>query len=219
MKSSFKHYSLGAVLALLVLVLHDIMLFSIVYYFGYKPNKSSLNETVKPPSLPDFKTSPRIQQFKYVDTNGTSYRFADNLGKVVVVNIWASWCKPCMVELSFFDTLAIKVSKSSRVKVLCLSEENIKTVRATREKLKLTMDLYAFQSTIPAAMKSDSLPVTFVFNIHGELVFKHAGLARWDDASVVRFLEELDGGPATKRRRTEQGEQEQNTSTSTENAD
>jgi peroxiredoxin len=108
--------------------------------------------------------------FTLNDLNGRSYTLSRLRGKVVLVNFWASWCGPCLVEMPDLDRLYEQL-KSRGVVILAISNEREEKVRAAVSR----MDFRAPVLLDPGAEVGhrfglDGLPRTFVFNREGKLV-------------------------------------------------
>ena len=119
--------------------------------------------------------------------------FAQFQGRTVVVNIWATWCPPCRAEMPSLAKLASNPKlKEKGIEVVCIStDESPETLRqfAARQKdWKMTM--LRATDMIPAFL-SDGIPATFILGPDGRVAASELGAARWDDPTVVTFLENL----------------------------
>jgi peroxiredoxin len=125
------------------------------------------------------------------DQDGRTLSFADLRGKVVLVNLWATWCPPCRAEMPFLQNLWREFEKNGDVLVLCISTENAEEVKSFAAAQGLDMPLYVFNPFAPPELQVEDLPTTYIFDRDGKVVFGHMGMARWDGAEVVTYLKRL----------------------------
>ena len=82
---------------------------------------ASVPVTAAPPALPDL--PPEVSVAPLKDAKGASFKLADFFGKVMVVNLWATWCGPCRLEIPELVKLH-KEFHSRGVEIIGLSTEN-----------------------------------------------------------------------------------------------
>jgi thiol-disulfide isomerase/thioredoxin len=127
----------------------------------------------------------------FEDLEGQGFSFSDLRGKVVLVNLWATWCPPCRAEMPFLQNLWEKFRDDDRVRVLCISTEAPADLSADPLARTLKMPLYSFIGPVPPELEAESLPTTYIFDREGRVVFGHTGMARWDAPEIVAYLEAL----------------------------
>ncbi len=135
-------------------------------------------------------------QGTFSDLDGRATSFADLRGKVVVVNLWATWCPPCRAEMPYLRNLWKKFEGNDGLRVLCISTETADEVRAHPLSRELDMPLYVFDPPVPPELQAEGLPTTYIFDRQGRVVFGHTGMARWDGDEIVAYLEGLLGAGA-----------------------
>jgi thiol-disulfide isomerase/thioredoxin len=116
----------------------------------------------------------------FIDTNGTAYTPAGLAGKVVVVNFWATWCKPCQKEIPDFSKVAERY-KGKAVILGVLASDN-----PSPDELLNYMSDYNMSYPVIRATKDillpfhypNQLPTTFVFDTRGRAVEFDAGGGR-----------------------------------------
>jgi len=129
----------------------------------------------------------------YTDLAGQSFSLGELRGKVVVINLWATWCPPCRAEMPFLQGLWEKFQDNDLVRVLCISKETLKEVTADPLAGSLRMPLYVFSTPVPPELDAEGLPTTYIFDKAGRVVFGHTGMAKWDAPEIVAYLEALAG--------------------------
>lgn len=147
------------------------------------------------PELPPMSRLGDLQG-SFVDLHGREYTFSDLRGKVVLVNLWATWCPPCRAEMPFLQNLWEKFRDDDRVRVLCISPEDPEDLQKDPLAQSLAMPLYAFIAPIPPELEAEKLPTTYIFDREGRVVFGHTGMARWDAPEIVAYMEALAGEKA-----------------------
>ena len=143
-----------------------------------------------PPELPPMTRLGDLQG-TIADLQGRTMSFGELHGKVVVVNLWATWCPPCRAEMPYLENLWRKFEGEEDFRVLCISTETAEEVRGHPLSASLKMPLYVFTSPVPAELQAESLPTTYIFDRQGRVTFGHTGMARWDGDEIVAYLEGL----------------------------
>lgn len=109
-------------------------------------------------------------------------------GKVVLLNIWATWCGPCREEMPTLDRLQAKLGGPDfQVVALSIDQEGIFAVKKFYEELGLeTLDIYVDESMrAPSLLGVIGVPATLLIDGEGREVGRKLGPAEWDSAEVV----------------------------------
>jgi thiol-disulfide isomerase/thioredoxin len=124
-----------------------------------------------------------------LDGKQTSLR--DLKGKVIFLNLWASWCPPCIAEMPNIQQL-YRQTDTSRVAFVMLSlDENPAKARKLLKRKGFSFPAYFPGSTMPAVYATRSIPTTFVISKRGEIVVRHEGMADYSSAEFKAFLSKL----------------------------
>jgi thiol-disulfide isomerase/thioredoxin len=125
---------------------------------------------------------------------GDAVTLADYHGKVVVVNLWATWCAPCIREMPTLDTLQSELGGDD-LHVIAMSQDRegepiARPFMETNEWSNL--DLYVAPNLAFArAAEVKGLPTTLIIDKQGREVARLQGTAEWDSAEVRSVLEKL----------------------------
>jgi thiol-disulfide isomerase/thioredoxin len=157
------------------------------------PNHTRLGEFV-PVSPPH--AAPSIS---FVDRDGNTVSLSDFAGKLVVLNLWATWCAPCLREMPSLDRMQDRLGED--VAVLALSEDRggSKIVEPFIEKLGLkSLKFYLDpKSGAEQALKVQGLPTSFVIDRKGNLLGRVEGAAEWDSPKLLKTLKSFLEGDGT----------------------
>lgn len=111
-------------------------------------------------------------------------------GRAVFLNLWATWCPPCVAELPSIANLAGN-PRLKDVAFLCVStDESAEVVRSFMKGKNWPMTVLR-ATDLPQEFMTDGIPATFLIAPDGRVVTAEVGAAQWDDPSVVDFLEAL----------------------------
>ena len=120
------------------------------------------------------------------------FNFQDYRGGVVVLNVWATWCSPCMAELPSLGKLAAHYSAGRDVAVICLSQVPADTIFKDRGALDSQAPVYSLSGRqLPDVYETDAIPATFVIDRKGMIVAKHIGAADSSAPSAITFIDSL----------------------------
>jgi thiol-disulfide isomerase/thioredoxin len=125
------------------------------------------------------------------DEEGKPVDFGKYRGKVVFLNVWATWCGPCREELPAIANLA-RNARLKDVAFLCVAGDRPDAVRRFRagpgKGLPMT---FLVADGLPAPFATDAIPATFILAADGRIVAAEVGAAQWDDPDVVDLLARL----------------------------
>jgi thiol-disulfide isomerase/thioredoxin len=114
-------------------------------------------------------------------------------GQVLFINMWATWCGPCVQELASIQAL-VESMKDSGVAFLLVSPEDPEPVQRFLRVHGYDLPVYLEVQEMPPAFGLRALPTTFVVDRQGQIVLRHRGAADWDQDAVRRFLQALGEG-------------------------
>ena len=131
--------------------------------------------------------------FTYPGLDGKRIGLSDHIGKVVLVNIWATWCRPCVDEMPSMEKLYQILDKDD-FEILAISIDALGAddVKPFMQKYNLTFPvLLDPEGTIKPAYQVTGVPESFIINRQGVLAKKIIGAADWDSPEVVGFFRNL----------------------------
>jgi len=108
-------------------------------------------------------------------------------GRVLFINMWATWCGPCVQELASIQAL-VESMKDSGVVFLLVSPEDPEPVLRFLRVHGYDLPVYLEVQEMPPAFGLRALPTTFVVDRQGRIVLRHRGAADWDQDAVRTFL-------------------------------
>lgn len=131
-----------------------------------------------------------------VDGNNRIRSLDDYRGKVLVLNIWATWCEPCKVEMPSFERLH-RLMPDSNLRVVAVSIDDAvgaDSVRAYARGLGLTFDILLDSThAIDRDYQASGYPETFVIARDGTIRKKWIGPTDWTSPANLALLRDLLG--------------------------
>ena len=120
---------------------------------------------------------------------GRRVTLADYKGQVVLLNIWATWCEPCKVEMPSLEQLQKDLGpRGLKIVAVSIDEGSADVVRQYARDLGLTFGILHDQSgRIKDIYQTTGVPESFVINRAGKIEKKVIGAADWD-ATVNKDL-------------------------------
>ncbi len=132
------------------------------------------------------------------DLDGNMRRLDEFKGKVVFLNLWATWCKPCEEEMpSMQRVYDILKDRNFEMIALSVDTEGPEVVRKFAERYGLTFPIFLDpKGKIKNGYKTTGVPETFIIDQNGIIAEKIWGPRNWDDKKNLKMvLDLLDNGP------------------------
>tara|TARA_Y100001960_G_C14597101_1_gene788739 strand:+ start:442 stop:1020 length:579 start_codon:yes stop_codon:yes gene_type:complete len=118
---------------------------------------------------------------------------ADHKGDVILLNLWATWCAPCRVEMKSFETLYRRY-RSQGLTILAVSIDKgpVETVRNFAEERGLSFPiLIDTDGVVEKLYPSPTIPATFVIDKAGQIVTTVDGAKNWESEETFKAIEFL----------------------------
>ena len=126
--------------------------------------------------------------------DGKTFRLSDFKDKTVVLDIWATWCGPCRMDVPHLVEMAKEYEKKG-VQVIGLTTENPQTdeekVRDFVKEFKINYKIGWATAAVaqPLMQGSMSIPQTFVIGPGGKILVKYRGYSAQKPAAIRAMLD------------------------------
>ncbi len=134
--------------------------------------------------------------FQLEDTKGNKVSLSDLRGKVVMVNLWATWCPPCIEEMPSMERLHEVMAGDDFVMLAINTEQNGRTVVPEfLQKTPYTFPiLYDDKGVVQKLYGVYKFPESFIVGKDGKVVEKIIGPLDWSSLKTVTYLKGLTKG-------------------------
>jgi thiol-disulfide isomerase/thioredoxin len=137
----------------------------------------------------------RAPDFRAIDlATGDSISFREHYeGAVTLVNIWATWCIPCRVEMPGMDSVYQSLApRGFKIAAVSIDEGNPEDVRTFGQELGLSFNLLQDRSTrIRDIYQTTGVPESFLINKDGVIVKRLIGEHAWNSPVNRKLIERL----------------------------
>jgi thiol-disulfide isomerase/thioredoxin len=122
-----------------------------------------------------------MPDYTFTDPSGAKMRMLDLKGKPVLINLWATWCGPCVLEMPMLDTLAAK--HKDKLRVLTVSQDlggadKVAKFYGARKFVYLQPWLDP-DNNLSFHYKTGVLPTTVLYDAKGREVWRIVGAHDW----------------------------------------
>jgi thiol-disulfide isomerase/thioredoxin len=135
-----------------------------------------------------------VPETRFQDDQGHDLALANFRGRVVLLNVWATWCVPCRQEMPTLDRLQARLGgKNFLVMALSIDRKGIEAVRVFYQDVGVK-DLAIYLD--PSGKGSHGLaipgvPTTLLIDREGREVARKMGEAEWDSPEMVALVERM----------------------------
>ncbi len=132
-----------------------------------------------------------LEVVPFQDKTGSQLDFSQHKGKVVLVNIWATWCPPCVRELPALERLEEQFSdKEFALLPISIDQGGQEQVASFLQSQGMANfhSYYDPQMQLGQIFPLDTIPATFILNGKGELIAFVRSFVDWDDPKAIALL-------------------------------
>jgi thiol-disulfide isomerase/thioredoxin len=113
-------------------------------------------------------------EFSFTDTKGHLHTLEGHQGKWVLVNLWATWCAPCLAEMP--DLEALSKSRNDLIVLgFAVDGQNVSRVEQFAEKLHVTYPIIAGNAELAKQFKPKGFPTSILYDKTGQQVMVKEG--------------------------------------------
>ncbi len=141
--------------------------------------------------LPAYRvtTPPRpLPPLPFVTEDGTTQSLADFRGKVVLLNVWATWCAPCVIEMPSLNTLQNELGGPDfTVLPVATRSGDAEQIRRFYDQNKITAlpVLRDPTNTILRVLQDTMLPLSVMIDREGREIGRSAGSGDWAGTQAI----------------------------------
>ena len=149
-------------------------------------------DSVKPLELSVFDRPRDLPEIHFADEEGHELTLGDFGGRVVLLNVWATWCVPCRKEMPTLDRLQARLGgKDFLVIALSIDREGVAPVKRFYQELKFEkLAIYVDPSGKRSrALAIPGVPTTLLIDRQAREIARKMGPAEWDGAEMVSLVE------------------------------
>jgi len=143
-----------------------------------------------------------VVRIKDIRGNPFSTDSIKNNGKPIIISFWATWCKPCIAELTTIGDVYSEWQEETGVKIYAVS---IDDARRSNDVAPLVngkgweyVVLLDPNSEFKRAMNVGPIPHTFLINGKGEIVWQHTSFAEGSELELINLVRKLNNGEEVK---------------------
>jgi peroxiredoxin len=145
-----------------------------------------------PQTLPRVAERYLAPDFTLKTEDGKPWRLADQRGKVIVLNFWATWCPPCRDEMPSMERARKAVESDGIVIIAVNVGEDADTIFEFTGRYPVSFPLLMdHDASIIKKYKVIGLPTTFVIDPAGYVTHRVVGGREWDDPALLEALRGL----------------------------
>ena len=124
------------------------------------------------------------------DLEGKSFDLNLYEGNVIILNIWATWCKPCIAEFESLEKVREKF-KDKNIKIVAVSNEDLKLINSFLDKRKFDLEFIKLNGDL-SYFNAYSLPTTVVYDKNGDESFRLTGGVDFNTNNFIEKIYEIE---------------------------
>ncbi len=162
-----------------------------VAFFASSYFVSGKSKTVPENLLPEETSVYSEDDLIFIQEDGKKISLSDLKGKVVFINFWATWCRPCIEEMPSIQQLKNKFSNDEIVFIMLNIEANLTKAKKFMKQRNLNLPVHIAGSRVSSSLFKNVVPTTLIYDKQGKLAANIQGMRDFGDDEIYRALKEL----------------------------
>lgn len=130
----------------------------------------------------------------FYDLEGKALTLADFRGEVLLVNLWATWCMPCVVELPALEKLQARMKgRKFRVVAISVDRDPAEKIAAflKDKRIEQLVPYHDLDRQVPSKWQYAGIPTSFLIDADGNVLKKYDGPFEWDTGDVFEQIDRV----------------------------
>lgn len=142
-----------------------------------------------PPGIDTFNPPIPVPEFHFADETGTDVNLAAFRGRFVLLNIWATWCGPCVHEMPHLQKL-MHMLEGQNINIVTVSvDRSVALVSKFMQDNNYSLPPYIdAASTSTRILSISGLPTTFLIDPAGNIILRGVGGIGWSEAPYLPLI-------------------------------
>jgi thiol-disulfide isomerase/thioredoxin len=161
-------------------------------YDDKKPAATTTEQPADTTSTGSTDVGKPMPEYGAMNLDGSKFDLAAKREKVVLLNVWATWCGPCRYEIPELQQLSERyAARGFEVVGVSVDESGVESVRDfVKEQKKMTYPVVVdADGTIANLLQTSVLPTSVLVDRTGKIVWKKYGAIMPDDAELKKAIE------------------------------
>lgn len=139
----------------------------------------------------EFENNPQADfSMKLINSKGEQVAMEELRGKVIFINVWATWCPPCIAEMPGINKLYQDIDKEKVAFIMLSVDQDFQKAIDYNHRKGYDFEIYEAAGGMPQMYQSQSIPTTYVIDSGGNLVLTHMGMGDYNTKEFKEFLED-----------------------------
>ncbi len=144
--------------------------------------------------LTNAEQTQQLESLALSDMSNIPHSLSEYRGKPLLINFWASWCRPCVKEMPALQRLQDAFNKDQFQVIAINISENQASINnfLSQQETELTMDILIDETGTALGSKLiDVMPSSFVVDAEGNVLEKIVGIREWDHPDNIQAVQSL----------------------------